>query len=157
MRRWLLALAVAVVGCDDDSGDEGIDAEPFYPADFEAAYSEVRPCMPSGDHDLNNVRILVDAAAMGPYVERVDPFPVDAVVVKAEYDFGDTACAGEISFVTVMKKLAAGSSPDTLDWAWQKVSVEREVLEEDTPRCISCHTGCGVPPDGHDGVCAILE
>lgn len=154
----VVLLALTVVACNDD-GDEtgdGPQAEPFFPEDFAARYTEVRPCMPSGDHDLNNVRILVDAAAHDPYVDRVAPFPVGAVLLKAEYDFGDAQCSGDPTQWTVMRKLAAGSAPATLDWAWQTVDADRRVLDEDLPRCISCHTGCGVAPDGYDGACAIL-
>lgn len=132
-------------------------AEPFIPADVETRYAEVRPCMPSGDHDLNNVRILVDDAAEAPYLERAEPFPTGAVVAKAEYDFGDTACAMPPIQWTVMRKLPVGSAPDTLDWAWQTIDADRVVVDEDLPRCIGCHTGCGKPPDGYDGTCAILE
>ncbi len=153
-----LALLLAVVACDDGDGDdEGTGAEPLFPADVEARYTEVRPCMPSGDHNLNNVRILVDDAALDPYLERTAPFPEGAVVVKPEYDFGDATCAGDVVRWTVMRKLPAGSAAGTLDWAWQTVEVDRTVLDEDLPQCISCHRGCGVAPDGHDGTCAILQ
>jgi len=54
-----------------------------------------------------------------------------------------------------MRKLAAESSPGTLDWSWQQVDEDRVVVDEDPPRCIGCHTGCGVAPDGYDGTCAI--
>lgn len=152
---WSVGFVVVVAACD--GGDEPEpQVEPFFPADFASRYTEVRPCMPSGDHDLNHVRILVDDAALDPYLERTAPFPVGAIVLKQEYDFGDTACAGETRQWTVMKRLAEGSAPDTLDWAWQTVDVDRAVVDEDLPRCIACHTGCGVPPDGYQGTCAIL-
>jgi hypothetical protein len=156
-RAFVLALVTLVVAsCDDDTGDdEGPAVEPDFPADYEAQYTEVRPCMPSGDHDLNNVRILVDDAAQEPYQGRTLPFPVDAIVLKAEYDFGDTMCADSPTQWTVMRKLADGSAPDELDWAWQTVTADRVVEDVDEPRCISCHTGCGVPPDGYGWTCAI--
>jgi hypothetical protein len=56
---------------------------------------------------------------------------------------------------TVMVRLAEGSSPTTLDWRWYQVSADRQVLGTDTPRCIGCHTGCGVAPDGYQGTCAV--
>ena len=77
------------------------------------------------------------------------------VVLKAEYDFGDLTCEGPIKQWTVMQKLAPESSPDTLDWSWQQVDADRVVVDEDPPRCIGCHTGCGVAPDGYDGTCAV--
>jgi hypothetical protein len=160
MVRSLGALAVALVvvsGCPGDDGpsDDGSESEPFFPDDYDASYLEVRNCRGSGDHDLNNIRILADPAARTPYEGRVVPFPVDAVVLKEEYDFGDTTCEGPIKQWTVMQKLAAESSPDTLDWSWQRVDGDRMVVEEDPPRCIGCHTGCGVAPDGYDGTCAV--
>lgn len=162
----LLVLASLVaVGCpagddaggvdESGSGTTGIDAEPFFPEDYDATYVEVRNCRGSGDHDLNNIRILADPAALEPYEGRMLPFPEGAVVLKAEYDFGDLTCEGPIKQWTVMKKLAEGSADDTLGWAWQRVDADREVLEEDPPRCIACHTGCGKPPDGYDWTCAL--
>ena len=29
----------------------------------------------------------------------------------------------------------------------------RRVISENASRCIGCHTGCGVPPDGYEGTC----
>lgn len=154
VRRALLALVSLVVACPGDDGGPVI--EPLFPADFASRYTEVRPCMPSGDHDLHNVRILVDDVAHDPYVDRTAPFPEGAIVLKQEYDFGDTTCSGDTLSWTVMRRLAEGSSPDTLDWHWQQVDPDRTVVSEDEPRCIACHTGCGVPPDGYEGTCAIL-
>jgi hypothetical protein len=151
----VIAFVVTVVACDGDGDEPAV--EPFFPADYDASYTEARPCMPSGDHDLNNVRILVDAAARVPYEERMQPFPVGAVLLKEEYDFGDTTCEGELTQWTVMRRLAEGTATDTLDWAWQQVDADRNVVSEDLPRCIACHTGCGVPPDGYEGACAILQ
>jgi hypothetical protein len=153
LRSLGLLTVLLTTGCPGDDGDPG--AEPDFPADYASAYVEVRNCRPSGDHDLNNIRILADPAALAPYQDRLEPFPVDAVVLKEEYDFGDLTCSGPIKQWTVMRKLAAGSSPDTLDWAWQEVDLERRVVAEDGPTCIGCHQGCGVAPEGYDGTCAI--
>ncbi len=83
------------------------------------------------------------------------PFPVNAVVLKEEYDLGDIDCSGDIVQWTAMRRLATGSSPELLDWEWQRVDADREVLDEDAMRCISCHQGCGQPPDGYGGTCAM--
>jgi hypothetical protein len=154
-RRALPLLALLVAACPDggDEGDAGL--EPEFPADYAASYVEVRNCRGSGDHDLNNIRILADPAALGPYQSRSEPFPVGAVVLKEEYDFGDLACEGPIKQWTVMRRLAAGSAPENLDWAWQRVDVKRKVFDVDAPRCVGCHTGCGVAPDGYEGTCAV--
>ncbi|WP_181233678.1 cytochrome P460 family protein [Enhygromyxa salina] len=156
MTRLVPAFAVVfALGLVSACPTEEPEVEPDFPADYEASYVEVRDCRGSGDHDLNNIRILADPAALEPYQGRVEPFPVDAVVLKEEYEFGDFDCSGPIKQWTVMRRLPDGSAPDTLDWAWQRVDLERKVLDEDAPRCIGCHTGCGVEPDGYDGTCAI--
>jgi hypothetical protein len=53
-----------------------------------------------------------------------------------------------------MQRLIAGSSPDTLDWQWQRVSNTRQVLSENELRCTGCHTGCGAPT-GYFNTCAL--
>ncbi len=75
-------------------------------------------------------------------------------MLKEEYDFGDLTCAGDITQWTVMRKLADGSAPDTLDWDWQRVDSTRRIRGRPT-RCARCHTGCGVAPDGYDGTCSV--
>lgn len=152
-----LAAALTAFGCTGDDGgdDETAGAEPSFPADYLGSYVEVRNCRPSGDHDLNNIRILADPNALAPYNDRNAPFPVGAVVLKEEFEFGDLTCSGPISQWTVMQRLADGSAPDNLDWAWQRVDSERNVADVDAPRCIGCHQGCGVAPDGYEGTCAV--
>lgn len=154
-RAWALGLLVlGMFGCPGDDGDDG-GPPPDFPADYAVSYVEVRNCRGSGDHDLHNIRILADPAALAPYQGRTEAFPEGAVVLKEEYDFGDTTCSGEILQWTVMRKLAEGSAPDMLGWAWQEVDAERRVVSEDEPRCIGCHQGCGMAPDGYDWTCAM--
>lgn len=162
-RRCTQALAVGLYGLlagacpagDDGDGDTGSSAEPAFPAGYAASYTEVRNCRGSGDHDLNNIRILVDPSGLEAYQGRAVPFPAGAVVLKEEYDFGDVGCTGELVQWTVMTKLPAGSGSETLGWAWQTVDADRKVVDEDEPRCIGCHTSCGVAPDGYDATCAM--
>jgi Cytochrome P460 len=160
-RRRILPLMLgmlgmlAMSGCPSDDGDDEGGPEPDFPADYAGSYVEVRNCRGSGDHDLNNIRILASPSALAPYQDRVEPFPVDAVVLKEEYDFGDITCEGPIKQWTVMRRLPDGSSTDTLDWAWQRVDLQREVVDEDASRCIGCHQGCGMAPDGYDWTCAM--
>jgi hypothetical protein len=151
-----LTLAMlAMSGCPADDGQEDSGPEPDFPADYASSYEEVRNCRGSGDHDLNNIRILASPSALAPYQDRLVPFPVDAVVLKEEYDFGDLTCEGPIKQWTVMRRLPDGSSPDTLDWAWQRVDLERNVVDEDAARCINCHSSCGLEPDGYEWTCAM--
>lgn len=147
----LAAGAVGLVACPEPEPE----IEPDFPADYTSDYVEVRDCRGSGDHDLNNIRILVSPDGLDPYDLRMDPFPEGSIVLKEEYEFGDMSCSGPIKQWTVMRRLADDSSPDTLDWAWQRVDADRTVLEEDAPRCIGCHTACGVEPDGYEWTCAM--
>lgn len=149
----VLTLVFASACPADDTSDE-TGVEPDFPEDYESTYVEVRNCRGSGDHDLNNIRILASPTALEPYQGRVEPFPVDAIVLKEEYDFGDMTCSGPIKQWTVMRRLADKDSPDTLDWAWQTVDLQRQV-NEDATRCVNCHQGCGASPEGYDGTCAM--
>jgi hypothetical protein len=146
-----LVAAALTAACDGDPA-----AGPLFPDDYAATYQEVRDCRRSGGaHDVNHIRVVADPAAVGPYRDRDRPFPVGAVVLKEEYDFSDEDCSGAIVQWSVMVKLADGDAPELLDWSWQRVSNLGDVLEEDAPRCVGCHEGCGVPPDGYDGTCAV--
>ncbi len=145
-------LAAACGGGDDDGADAGVA---LFPADYASTYVEVRDCRRSGDHQLNFVRVLADPAAAGPYLDRQDPFPEGAVVLKEERDPADESCAEAITRWTVMVKLAEGTSTETLDWRWQDLDADRNVVGEDVPLCYGCHSSCGVAPDGYDGTCAV--
>lgn len=135
-----------------DGGEEDV---PFFPADYLTTYTEVRNCRSSGDHDLNFIRILTDPPSTAPYMNRDAPIPVGSVVVKEEFEFGDSTCEGPIKQWTVMKRLAAGASPSTLDWTWQQVDPDRSIVGVDIPRCYGCHTGCGMESQGgYEGTCA---
>lgn len=146
-----LLAAVSFVACGP--GEE--ETQPFFPDDYELRYVEVRDCRQSGDHDLNNIRILADPTGASFYQDRDANFPVGAIVIKEEYPFDDRDCTGVVSQWTVMQKLAEGSAPTALNWDWQKVDAERRVVEENPQRCAGCHSSCGFPPDGFDGTCTV--
>jgi hypothetical protein len=155
----LSALAFALLlGSSSCAGDDDAPSEPLpaFPADYATTYTEVRDCRNSADHDLSRVRVLADPAALEPYRQRDADFPVGSRVLKEEHDFADSDCSGSPVRWTVMTRLAPGSSPATLDWHWQKVEPPREVRTENEPRCIGCHTSCGVPPDGYLGTCTVV-
>lgn len=146
MRAALFAIALAACGPP---------ADPVFEANYKSTFTEVRNCRPSSEHDLHNVHVLANALAMEPYLNRDAEFPVGAILLKEEYDFGDIECSDAIVYWTVMEKLPAGSSPTTLDWHWQKVDPKRNVVTDDEARCISCHTMCGVAPDGYMSTCEV--
>lgn len=153
---WVgIGLLFALPSCGDDGGGSSGTA-PSFPADYAASYVEVRGCRNSGDHELNRIRVLADPAALAPYDDRDTEFPVGAVVLKEEHDFADTDCTGVPVRWTVMTRLATGSSTETLDWYWQDVDEGRRVVSENDSRCIGCHTGCGVPPQGYLGTCTVV-
>lgn len=129
--------------------------KPFFPETYRDSYTEVRNCRQSVDHDLNRVRVLASPEALAAYTSRTSPFPDGAVVVKEEYDFGDSTCSGPIKQWTAMRKLPDGMAPAMLDWEWQRVDSGRGVQSTNDARCFGCHTMCGVAPDGYAGTCAI--
>ena len=149
MRARSLPL-LAILGCGGGGGEQ-----PEFAENYAASFVEVRDCRSSSDHDLHQIRILADPSAVDAYMLRDRAFPDGAVVLKEERDFGDIDCTGPILQWTVMVQLAAGSSPATLDWHWQKVDASRHIVTDDEPRCIGCHTDCGKPPDGYLGTCAV--
>src|SRR5687767_7200390 len=101
----IAAAALIAVAC----GSDPPPPQAPFPADYRALYTEVRNCRPSGDHDLNNIRVLADAAALPVYSMRSADFPVGAVVLKEEFDFGDDTCGGPVKQWTVMVRQASGS------------------------------------------------
>lgn len=127
--------------------------DPLIPEDYRDTYTEVRDCRQSGDHDLNMVRVLADPAALAPYQDRAEPFPVGATIVKEQYDFGDSDCSGPIVRWTIMQRLEDGSAPADLDWAWEALDADFHVEQDaDLIGCPECHMGCD-PPGGYMGTC----
>ena len=149
---FTLCAARLVAACGDDGGS----APPaLFPANYAATYQEVRACRFSLEHDLMRIRVLASPEAFTAYTGRAEPFPTGAIVLKEQYDENDTACAGPLVSFTVMKKLAVGSSPATLDWDWQEVDADLHATGADIKRCTQCHTDCGHAPDGYDGTCTV--
>jgi Cytochrome P460 len=149
------AIIVAwVIGCGGNGGV--VDGPPpLFPADYGDTYVELRGCRHSLEHSLVQIRVMVEPQAVAPYDNHVDPFPEGSIIVKEEYNDSDEACADPIENFTLMQKLAVGSSPDTLDWRWQKVTAARQVTDSDGRGCINCHSDCGFPPTGYDATCTM--
>jgi hypothetical protein len=149
--RQLGAVALGLLAACSEEPVETPSAA--FPENYAETYAEVRDCRKSGDHELSFVRILADAAALGPYLDRTTSFPDGAVVLKEEYDFGDTTCSGVVSGWTVMIK--AHAATDQLGWNWQKVDDQRRVTELNAGRCQNCHLDCsGGSGIGYDYTCA---
>jgi hypothetical protein len=156
LRAGTLSAVIAarlLAACGDDGGGD----PPVFPADYAATYQQVRNCRLSIEHDLVRIRVLASPDALQPYTTHTAPFPTGAIVLKEEYGTNDTACAGPIINYTVMQKLDAGTSPETIGWTWQDVDASFRVKRdsENIARCIGCHTDCGKPPDGYDGTCTL--
>lgn len=145
-----VVLVVLLASC---SGDDG-GAPPPFPENYETTYFEVRDCRFSLDHDLMRIRVVAAPDTRDAYLTQT-PFPTGAMLIKEQFADTDTTCSGPIQRYTVMQKLAAGSSPDTLDWTWYQLDGKRKTESVDDRRCIQCHTGCGKPPEGYDGTCTM--
>jgi hypothetical protein len=131
---WLLALAsISVAGCSATA-----PAEPaLLPADYPAAFSEVRACGQSVDHDLAYVLVKASAEAADIYRQGPFPFSAGAVIVKEQY--GDPGCKSLTGF-TLMRKEAAGHDPAGGDWQWQRLDARRRATDPgQLRRCASCH------------------
>jgi Cytochrome P460 len=126
----------------------GIQGTPLLPEDYATTFTEVQPCHRSADHDLRHVRILVDPDALGPFTDRVSPFPPGVFLVKEEYDFVDDTCS-ELLEWTVMQRRTDATN---FGWLWQRLAADRSVVSQDEDGCISCHSQC---PGSHESTCAV--
>ena len=150
--QWtaLLGCAVSVLSACGSSNDQSV----VFPADYAATYTEVRNCRgPSVAHQNENIRVVASPDAVMPYQSRTAPFPVGAVVLKEQYSSTDMNCSGNVIEYSVMVRLATGSAPNALDWTWQAVSGNREVLSDDVKTCISCHSDCDGEGGGYLATC----
>jgi len=149
LKRIAFGFGLAVVafsGCDDS------EQQPRFPENFQQTYLEMRTCRHSHEHELRHIRVFASPEAQLPYrtLKVGTPFPPGATLVKLEYQLAGCNPADLLQY-TVMHKGPGGEG----DWLWQRVSVERRVEEEGTPRrCINCHTVHCSPPFGYDLSCA---
>lgn len=160
--RALLAAVVVAGACGDDDGGSTDGAQPdaapapLFDPDYATNYTQVRDCRSSSSHDFHLIVIWADPDAVTPYLDREAPFPVGSVVLKEEFDIGDVDCTGDIVQWSVMQRLEEGTAPALqLDWFWQKVDRNGEVVTQNEARCFGCHDDCdGDPTDSYFNTCA---
>ena len=140
---WPVIILAALTACSDPAPLPA----PLFPVDY-ATYTEVRNCRPSLEHGPDNIRVLASPDGLTTYNSRTGPFATGVILLKEQFFSSDTSCTGPIKQWTVMEQLAAGSSTDTLDWHWQRVTSGRETTMDDDVTCISCHAMCGQPGGG---------
>jgi hypothetical protein len=143
-------LLLGAAGCDP----EPPGPEPLFPEQPETAWTEMRDCRHSHEHELRFIRVFASPDAEASYLALSPevPYPVGARLVKLEYD--DPGCTQLLGY-TALEKQPPGSLPAGGDWLWQRVSPRREVLEEGAMyRCINCHEEHCEPPLGYDLTCA---
>ena len=144
--RSLCLAALATLACAEVDSPNPVEV---LPDDYRTAFVEVRGCRSSSDHDLNNILVRVHANLKTIYESGPYPFPQGALVVKEE--FRDLQCTDLIAY-SVMRKEAANAQPANGDWTFLKLDPRRRVIQQNEPRCTSCHAQ--VACRGRDRVCA---
>lgn len=161
IRLLALAQCVLAAGClgsgapERDAGAPDAGPPPVFPADFARTYTEMRDCRQSHEHELHYIRVLASPSALAPYTALSPdmPYPEGATLLKVEYDEED--CAGPVVLYTAYRKLELNANPIGNDWLWQRVSPQREVIEQGAPWvCVNCHMHHCAPPNGYDLTCA---
>lgn len=144
---WVLG-ALTLAACEaegsHDGSPSGDQAAAFVSAGDLEAWPEVRVCRHSIEHDLSYIRVLASPEAKTAYLERKEPFPEGAILVKPEY--ADEQCKSLVRLTAMRRPTTAPT------WEWQELSPSLDVLQSGTlAACASCHASCD---GGHDGVCA---
>ncbi|MCH8243836.1 MAG: hypothetical protein IH897_14670, partial [Planctomycetes bacterium] len=81
----LLSLGCSMPSADDNDNDNTSgSAEPFFPANYREAFTEVRDCRNSIGHTAT-IRVYVNAIGVEAYLADENPLPVGTVVVKEEF------------------------------------------------------------------------
>ena len=141
-----------VCACSAAGSAPTTDTQPDFPDSYRDSFVEVRSCRPSGDHNLNNVRVLATPRAEPAYRSHAAPFSQGDVLLKEEFEFGDSNCSGAPTRWTSMLRL--GQKHAGVDgWRWERVDPGRDVVEIDSAACMGCHAACGVAPDGFESTC----
>lgn len=137
----LASAGFLAAGCGDDDDPVQPAVQPFFPRTVLADYVEVRDCRNSIDH-AGQVRVYANPGAATDYVEGNYPLAEGSVIVKPRWIGLD--CEGPPNGYVAMRKVAAGTSPETGDWEWQTVSADFKVTQSGFLRneCAGCHSAC---------------
>ncbi len=137
----LLSLRCSVPSTDGNNNDNTSgSAEPFFPANYREAFTEVRDCRNSNGHSAT-IRVYVNAIGVEAYLANANPLPVGTIVIKEEFDGTSCSDDAELVFWRAMMKESAGFDPDDGDWRWQMVSApDRDVVLDTKASCIACHS-----------------
>jgi hypothetical protein len=128
-----LAGLATLVACAEVDSPNPVDV---LPDNYRTAFVEVRGCRSSSDHDLNSIVVRVDPSIQEIYDGGPYPFPVGALLVEEEYR--DVQCTDLVSYAVMRKENSKPDSP-TGDWTFLRLDGRRRVIEQNTPRCVSCH------------------
>lgn len=132
----------------------GDDEPALFPEDYAATYQEVRNCRQSNEHE-GRIRVLASPEALDRYLDRAGPIPVGGILLKESYDELDILCEEPVQSYTVMQRLETGSSPETLDWKWQRVNADFVESGTKLDQCVSCHTDCSGDVEPFDATCTV--
>lgn len=146
VRPITIVLVLSLAACSDEPA--------LFPSDYAKTYQEVRNCRQSNEHE-GRIRVLASPEALDRYVDRTGPIPVGGILLKESYDELDILCEEPIQSYTVMQRLETGSSPDTLDWKWQRVNADFVEDGTELEKCVSCHTDCSGDVEPFDATCTV--
>lgn len=101
--------------------------------------------------------IWTDKATTPYYQMRTNPFPLGAIVLKAEYSDDDGVSCTQLAGFTAMRR-EAEFDPAGGDWHWQKADAAGNVFQDGkVARCSGCHASCQKPPDSFDWTCSAVK
>lgn len=131
-----------------DPTDETEEPTAFIASDFETAFTEVRDCRFSIEHDGTSIQVYVNDIGLDSYQNGVYPFPEGTVIAKKEHV--DANCE-TLSGFAVMQKGVEGTDSDNSDWKWQRLKDDFSVDSAAAiGSCVSCHNSC---TNGRDFAC----
>ncbi len=95
-----------------------------------------------GDQELSRyayIHIFVNKLGEDALLKQAKPkFPAGSIIVKERHSSRESKVA---DYVTVMRKLPAGSKPETSDWQYLVFAqdAKTKLKKHNLPDCVSCH------------------